>query len=180
MATTQEWIEGRPEWLTDDIKAALLANNLPLDKDGMLMLWQRTKDLLTTVKNDEMEYRKICAAFLVPEKTEGTTNVELGAGYVAKVVTKYNYKPKDDNEAIWKGLEKIEQLTNDGRGKEVAKRLFSWTPNFLKTEYVSLKEEADKGDRFAIEAIKIIENELIVITEAAPTLEIREPSKKKK
>ena len=74
------WTTDKPSWLTPEIEQALNSHNLPLDKDGMLMLWQKSKDMLTKWKELEMEWRKICAAFLVPEKTEGTVNVELGVG----------------------------------------------------------------------------------------------------
>lgn len=168
----------RPTWMTDDIQKALEFYSYPLTTDGMLMLWQKSKDLLSHWKETEMEYRKVCTSFLTPDKPEGTTNVELGNGYVAKVVNKYNYKPKDDNDTIWAGLEKIEKLGNEG--PFVAKRLFSWTPSFLKKEYVQLQEDAAKGSQFAKDVLKIIENELIVITEAAPTLTIVEPKEEKR
>jgi hypothetical protein len=172
-------ITERPKWMTSEIYEVLTLRNFPLDQSGMLMLWQDSKDRLAKYKEMEMDYRKICVDFLVPDKQEGTNNIELGSGYVAKAVVKFNYKPKDDNDAIWAGLEKIERLTNDGKGKLIAERLFSWHPSFLKGEYVTLQEDATKGDRFAIEALKIIENELIIISEAAPTLAIVEPKKKK-
>jgi hypothetical protein len=177
-ATTPEPTE-RPSWLTNEIEELLKLRNFPIDQNGALMLWQDSKDRLAEYKEMEMDLRKICVAFLVPDKTEGTNSVELGGGYVAKAVVKFNYKPKDNNDAIWAGLEKIERLTNDGKGKLIAERLFSWSPSFLKTEYVTLQEDAAKGDRFAVEALKIIENELIVISEAAPTLDIKPPKAKK-
>jgi len=167
----------RPSWLTNEIEEVLKLRNFPLTNDGALMLWQDTQKRLAQYKEMEMEYRKLCVSFLTPDKPEGTTNVALGETHVAKVVNKYNYKPKDDNDAIWAGLEKIEALGNEG--PFVAKRLFSWSPSFLKTEYIQLQEDAEKGSAFAKNVLKIIENELIVITEAAPTLSINEKKGKK-
>lgn len=171
------WITDKPEWLTPDIEQRLLFNGYSLDKDGMLMLWQKSKADLTDVKEREMEYRKICAAFLVPEKTEGTTNVELGNGYTAKVVHKYNYKLDSDNDKIWSALDKIGNIGNEG--KFIADRLVSWTPNFLKTEYTTLQEEAAKGSQDAKAILAIVDGEMLTITEAAPTLAINEPKSKK-
>jgi hypothetical protein len=166
----------KPEWLTEEVQNSLIARKLPLTTDGMLMLWQFAKDRLAHFKECEMQYRKICAAFLVPSKTEGTTNVELGNGYQAKVQNKYNYKLDSDNDKIWAGLEKIGSLGNEG--KFVAERLVSWSPNFLLTEYRQLQEDADKGSEFAKNALKEI-TAFMTISEAAPTLEIREPKVKK-
>lgn len=172
------WVTDKPSWLTPEIEQALLNQNLSLDKDGMLMLWQKSKDMLTKWKELEMEWRKVCAAFLVPEKTEGTVNVELGAGYQAKVVHKYNYKLDSDNDKIWAALDKIGAIGNEG--KFIAERLVSWTPNFLKTEYTTLKEEAAKGSQQAKDILTIVEKDMLTITEAAPTLDIKEPKVKKK
>lgn len=170
-------VETKPDWLTEGVERALNLYHLPLNKDGMLMLWNKSKEQLQTIKEQEMEFRKICAAFLVPEKTEGTTNVELGNGYVAKVVTKYNYKLDSDNDKIWSCLDKIGAIGN--QGKFIAERLVSWTPNFLKTEYTTLKEEAEKGSQDAKAILAIVENDMLTISEAALTLDIVEPKVKK-
>lgn len=167
----------KPEWLTLEIEKTLKQNSLLLNNDGMLMLWKRSKEILDHFKEEEMQYRKICAAFLVPAKTEGTTNVELGAGYKAKVVNKYNYKLPPDNDKVWLTLDKISAIGNEG--KFIADRLVSWHPTFLKTEYVTLQEEAEKGSEAAKSILKIVNDELITIELAAPTLEIKEPKEKK-
>jgi hypothetical protein len=167
----------KPSWLTDEIKIALENNGLPIDQDGMLLLQQRAKNQLDYWKEMEMEYRKICAAFLVPTKTQGMNNIELGNGFTAKVGIKYNYKLDSDNDKVWNGLSKIENLGNEG--KFVADRLVSWTPNFLLTEYRQLQEDSEKGSTFAKDALKVI-NEFLTITDAAPTIDIKEPKGKKK
>lgn len=168
----------KPEWLTEEIEKLLKAYQFPISNDGMLMLWQKSKENLDHWKALEMEYRKVTTAMLVPAKTEGTTTVELGNGYAAKVVNKYNYKPNPENKIIWKALEKIEAIGN--QGKFIAERLFSWSPNFLLTEYRKLQEDAQEGSDEAKQILKIVNTEMITIEEASPTLTIQEPKAKKK
>ena len=178
------WVTGsqsapeRPKWMTEQIEKMLDLWHYPKNQDGMLMLWQKSKEMLNQYKETEMDYRKICAGFLVPnhQQNEGTNTVELGNGYQAKVGIKYNYKPNSDNKVIWKALEKIEKIGN--KGAFIAERLFSWSPNFLLTEYRQLQEDAKDGSNEAKEMLKIIETEMITISEAAPTLEIKEKKKK--
>jgi hypothetical protein len=173
----QQQPSAKPEWLTEEIERTLKQNGLPLNKDGMLMLWKRSKELLDHFKEEEMQYRKICAAFLVPAKTEGTTTVELGNDFKAKVNHKYNYSLKKvPNATIWASLDKIKSYGNIG--PVIADRLVSWTPNFLKTEYNNLLDEAETGNENAKAILKIINDEMLTIEEAAPTLEIKEPKKK--
>jgi len=169
----------KPEWLTEELTALLNHSKLSLNKDGMLMLWRIAKDMLDQYKEAEMCYRKICAAFLVPEpiKNEGINTVELGNGFQAKVGIKMNYKLASDNDLVWAGLEKIEKLGNEG--KFVADRLISWQPNFLLIEYRQLQEDAEKGSEFAKNALKEVSN-FMTISEASPTLEIKKPKQKAK
>ena len=176
--TGSQSIPEKPSWMTEDIETALKQYKLPLNNDGMLMLWQKSKEFASFWKEQEMEYRKVCTSFLVPEplKNEGMNTVELGNNYQAKVNIKLNYKPNPDNKIIWKALEKIEAIGN--KGKFIAERLFSWSPNFLLTEYRQLQEDAQDGSAEAKEMLKIIETEMITITEAAPTLDIKEKKKK--
>ncbi len=166
------------EWLTEELEQALIDGGFSLDQDGMLLLWKRSKETLDHWKALEMEWRKICAAFLVPEPTrhEGMNTVPLGSGYEAKIGIKYNYKLSNDNEIVWAGLDKIKALGNEGTF--IADRLVSWSPNFLLTEYRQLQEDAEKGSAFAKDAIRII-SEYMTIEEASPTLSISEPKKKK-
>src|SRR6266852_2839487 len=135
----------KPEWLTEELEKALINGGFTLDQDGMLMLWQRSKEMLDHWKALEMEWRKICAAFLVPEpiKHEGINTVPLGAGFEAKVGIKLNYKLNPDNEVVWAGLDRVKALGNEGTF--IADRLVSWSPNFLLTEYRQLQEDAEKG-----------------------------------
>lgn len=167
-----------PEWLTDKVKQSLNLYHFPHTQDGMLMLHKKTKENLDYIKEKEMEYRKICTAFLVPDaqRNEGMNNVELGNGYVAKVGIKFNYKLAE-NDKVWEGLDKIKAIGN--QGAFIAERLVSWTPNFLVTEYRTLQEEAEKGSLQAQDMLKIV-SEFLTITDAAPTLEIKEPKAKRK
>lgn len=173
----QQPAQEKPSWLTPEIELALIAGNYPLNQDGMLLMWKDMGEHLKRAKELEMEYRKICVGLLVPEKTEGTTNVELGGGYVAKAVTNFNYKLKD-NDAVDLALDKISKVGN--QGAFIAERLVSWTPNFLKSEYSVLQEEANKGSQDAKAILEIVNSEMLTITDAAPTLEIKEPKAKKK
>lgn len=168
----------RPKWMTEEIEKLLNMWHYPLNNDGMLMLWKKSKEQLDYFKTQEMDFRKICADFLVPDhqKNEGTNTVALGETHQAKVGIKFNYKPNKDNKAIWKALDKIEKIGN--KGVFIAERLFSWSPNFLLTEYRQLQEDAQDGSAEAIEMLKIIETEMITIEEAAPTLKIEEKKKK--
>lgn len=165
-----------PEWMTPELYGALHSERLPIDKDGMLMLHQRIKEKLDHFKALEMEYRKVCAKILVEKPKEGMNTVELGNGYQAKVGIKYNYKLDSSNDKVWEGLEKIEKIGN--QGKFIAERLVSWTPSFLLSEYRKLQEEAQDGSQEAKQMLEAI-NEFMTITEAAPTLEIKEPKAKK-
>lgn len=166
----------KPSWLTPNIEASLGMQNYPINQDGMLMMWKAAESELKRLKELEMEYRKICVAFLTPTKPEGTTNVDLGSNYTAKVVNKYNYTLKE-NDKVNSALDKIAKIGN--QGAFIAERLVSWTPNFLKTEYTTLQEEADKGSQDAKAILEIVNSEMLTITDAAPTLEIKEPKAKK-
>lgn len=166
-----------PEWLTDELKTALTKGGFSLDQDGMLLLWQRSKEMLDHWKALEMEYRKVCAKFLVPEPTkhEGMNTVPLGAGYEAKVGINMNYKLKDID-TVEAGLSKLAALGNSG--PFIAERLVKWEVSFLLTEYRVLQEAAESGSAFAKDAIKVI-SEFMTVEEASPTLAIKEPKKAK-
>lgn len=166
----------KPSWLTPAIEEELNAANYPLNQDGMLMRWNDMKTQLEFYKNKEMEYRKVCVSILTPTKPEGTTNVALGSNYTAKVVNKYNYTLKE-NDKVNNALDKIAKVGN--QGAFIAERLVSWHPSFLKTEYVTLQEEAEKGSLEAKTILDIVNSEMLVITDGAPTLEIKPPKAKK-
>lgn len=146
-----------------------------LSNDEVLLLWQQKKDAVEKAKADEMELRKYVVSREFPKPAEGTNTKELGEGYKLKTVIKYNYKC-EDNDKVEDGLNKLAALGNEG--SFIADRLVSWTPNFKLTEYRVLQEDAEKGSEFAKKALNIITG-FMTITEAAPTLDIVEPKKKK-
>ena len=146
-----------------------------LDQDSLLMEHKKLQDNLTELKAKELELRKYIVNRAFPNKTEGTNTIELGSGYELKAVVKYNYKLAD-NELVEKTLDLISQEGNEGRF--IADRLISWTPNFLKTEYTKLQEEAAGGSEQAKKILKLTEI-MLTITDAAPTLTIKAPKNEK-
>lgn len=147
-----------------------------MNEDALLMLWQQKKDAIEKAKAEEMDLRKYIVGREFPKKQEGMNNKELGNGYTLKAGIKYNYKLAD-NDTVEDVLNKMSALGN--QGSFIADRIVSWTPNFLLTEYRQLQEDAEKGSGFAKQALDLI-NGMLTITEAAPTLEIKEPKAKGK
>ncbi len=150
----------------------------PLDamsEDDLLMLWQKRKEAIETAKADEIDLRKYIVGRAFPQKNEGMNNKDLGNGYTLKAGIKYNYNLAD-NDKVEDCLNKIAAIGN--QGSFIADRLVSWKPSFLLTEYRALQDEKDKGDQAAIKILEVV-NEMLTITEAAPTLEIKEPKAKK-
>ena len=146
-----------------------------MNEDQLLMEHKALQDKLSELKATELELRKYIVNRAFPQKEEGTNNKDLGNGYTLKAVVKFNYRLAD-NDTVDKVLGEISKLGNEG--PFIADRLVSWTPNFLKTEYTKLQEEADKGSEQAKQILKLT-NQMLTITDAAPTLEIREPKVKK-
>lgn len=146
-----------------------------MSEDQLLMLHMQKQNAITVAKEEEMELRKYIVDRAFPKKQEGMNTKDLGNGYALKAGVKFNYKLAD-NDTVENCLNRVSALGNSG--SFIADRLVSWTPNFLLTEYRQLQEDKDKGSKFAEEALNII-NEMITITEAAPTLEVKEPKKAK-
>lgn len=146
-----------------------------MNEDALLLLWSDKKAAIEKAKAEEMDLRKYIVKREFPKPNEGTNTKELGQGYQLKAGIKYNYKLAD-NDTVEDCLSKISALGN--QGAFIADRLVSWTPNFLLTEYRQLQEEAEKGSGFAKQALDEV-NKMLTITEAAPTLEIKEPKAKK-
>lgn len=150
----------------------------PLDtmtEDQLLLLWSDKKKAVERAKEEEMDLRKYIVAREFPKPSEGMNNKDLGNGYVLKAAIKYNYNLAD-NDTVEATLEKLSKLGN--AGSAISDRLVSWKPNFLLTEYRQLQQDKEKGMQFASQALDII-NEMLTITEGAPTLEIKEPKVKK-
>jgi|SRR5690606_10963881 len=146
-----------------------------MNEDQLLMEHKKLQDELSTLKEREMELRKYIVSRAFPQKTEGTNTKELGNGYELKAVVKYNYK-LSDNDVVEKTLEEICKVSNEG--PFIADRLVGWTPNFYKTEYNKLQDDAAAGSETAKSILKLVEK-MLTITDAAPTLTIKEPKVKK-
>jgi hypothetical protein len=138
-----------------------------MTEDELLMAWKVKKTAIDVLKNEEMELRKYIVGRAFPKKQEGMNTRELGNGYQLKASVKYNYN-LGNNELVETCLAKIAELGNDG--SFIADRLVSWKPTLVLSEYRQLME--DKRTY-----VLAIINEMLTITEGAPTLEIKEPKK---
>lgn len=146
-----------------------------LDQDALLMLHKAKQDALSALKSEELELRKYIVVRAFPSRQEGTNTLELGSGYELKAVVKYNYRLAD-NDTVEIGLDRIAAIGNQGRF--IADRIVGWTPNFYVSEYREIQKSAEGGSNEAKEMLNII-NEFLTITDAAPTLAIKEPKAKK-
>ncbi len=115
-----------------------------------------------------MAFRVLAVKLGFNTAVPGTQRVELEGGYQAKAVVKVNYTwvkgegDKIDKRAIDLALTRIEQRSP--AGAYIAEHLVKWTPDLSLTEYKKLAAED-----------KAIIDEVIVTTDAAPTLEIEAP-----
>lgn len=147
--------------------------NFIVERDRLLVEWQKKQAELATVKAEEMALRVKCVEFISnPNLNKGTERVPLGNGYEAKVVKKITYgfqktvDGKIDKKAIDAALTAIED-TGDV-GKYIADQLVKWTPELSLTEYNKLNDN-----------IKALIDPVIRTTDGTPTLEILEPKTKK-
>lgn len=145
-----------------------------LSQDELLVKHIALKEAVDKAKEAEMELRKYIVKRAFPEKKEGMNTLELGNGYQLKATVKFNYNLAD-NDTVEKTLDKIAKIGNEGTF--IAQRLVGWTPSFHLTEYRNLLEAAPSS-AVAQEILAAI-GEMLIINEAAPTLEIKEPKKKK-
>lgn len=143
-----------------------------LTQDQVLFTWQQLKEQLAKAKEAELEYRKYVVKRAFPQATEGTNTVELNNGYALKAVVKHNYKLLN-NEVVENCLDRIAKIGN--QGSFIADRLVSWSPSFLLTEYRALQKEDTEETK---EILKIC-HEMLIIDEAAPTVDIKAPKGKK-
>lgn len=148
-----------------------------MDKDTLLLEWQKSKDAIEVAKEAEMNMRKYIVQRAFPEKKEGMNTMELGNGYQLKAAVKYNYNLAE-NKIVEACLDKIEKIGN--QGAFIAERLVSWKPSFLLTEYRELERSAKEDkDPTAIKILEVV-SEMLTVSEAAPTLDIKAPKEKKK
>jgi hypothetical protein len=146
-----------------------------LSQDELLTMHLKLKQQVEKAKADEMELRKYIVNRAFPEKHEGTNTLELGNGYELKAGIKFNYQLAD-NDIVERTLDAIAKVGNTG--PFIADRLVSWKPSFLLTEYRNLTDAAPHSAE-AQEILALVGN-MLTITDAAPTLEIKEPKAKKK
>lgn len=146
-----------------------------LSQDAVLMLWEDCKSKLADLKEKELDWRKYVVKRAFPQKQEGTNTLELGNGYSLKANVKFNYKLAD-NATVEKTLDAIAKIGNEG--SFIADRLVSIQYNFLLTEYRDLQKQAESGSDTAQQILAKI-GEMLIVDEAAPSLEIKEPRKKK-
>ena len=134
--------------------------------DQILQEWEVAATQLAILKADELrlrnEYVKLVSN---PTKESGTENIELGAGYKAKIVKKQNYNVNQDTVNV--ALDKME---NDSpEGKVYADQVIKWKAELSKTQYDLMPEKYRK----MIDAC-------ITITPGTPSLEIVAPATKAK
>jgi hypothetical protein len=171
--------EQAPKPIPKEIELRLFAAKLPLDRDGLLALWDTTKKTLEAAKADEMALRKLCVDTLIAQPVEGTNNVELANGYVAKAVCNYSYnviKPEGERDkisAVDKCIDAFRRLSNEGAF--IAERLFKFSVDVSITEYRKLAEDA-KTSAVAASLLREL-NKVLEIKPKAPTLEIKAPKK---
>jgi hypothetical protein len=146
-----------------------------MSEDQLLMAHKKLQEDLSALKEKEMELRKYIVSRAFPNRNEGTNTKELGNGYELKAVVKFNYK-LSDNDVVEKTLAEIAAVGNEGAF--IADRLVCWTPNFYKTEYNKLQDDAAAGSETAKTILKLVDK-MLTITDAAPTLTIKEPKAKK-
>ena len=126
--------------------------------NDLLMNWQKATTDLLLAKEHEMNMRKHIVGRLFPNAKEGTNNFDLGNGYKLTAVVKFNYK-FENNDKVQNMIMELERI-----GSDVSARLVKWKPEPSVTEYRKLTGQH-----------KAIADAAIVITDAAPSLEIKAP-----
>ncbi|UYE92021.1 hypothetical protein KJBENDCP_00051 [Klebsiella phage vB_KmiS-Kmi2C] len=137
------------------------------NRDALLTKWQEAKNALDAAKAIEADLRREVMETLYNfdenELREGTENIELGNGYIAKAVFKTSYKLTNDVDAM---LDKLE--TTSEEGKFIADRLVKFKPELSVTEYKNLPAN-----------LRSIVNMAVVTKPAIPSFEIVAPKAKK-
>lgn len=164
-----------PSNISPELAARLQKFLLPVDANGVMMLWQKQVEALAALKEDEIELRKEVVRLKVDKPHEGMNNVDLGNGYTLKAGIKINYCLDKDNDKIEAALDQIEAIGNEG--KFIAERLVKWTPTLSLTEYRTLCDDATKSpDK---KRILDIVNTVLTTSDGTPSLEIKAPKASK-
>lgn len=175
-----DWSKPNPWPVANAIKAPIQPVEAPspydaMPQDQVLMEWQKLQQAVTKAKEAEMDMRKYIVKRAFPQATEGMNTADLGNGYQLKASVKYNYNLDPDLDKVEKTLDKIATMGNEGAF--LADRLVKWSASFLLTEYRKLCEDDATNIQKAIR--KEVDG-ILTITDAAPSLEIKEPKKVKK
>ncbi len=139
--------EMRPQW-TAEVASAKLTE--------WYKLCERVKQEAAPLQEAEMKLRRELASYYKPDgHSEGTINIELGAGWKLKCV--YALDRKYDEQA----MESVfKQLSPD-----VQRSLIKWTPSVLVTGYRQLSQEQ-----------LAVVDQCVVSKPKAPTLELLPPT----
>lgn len=134
-----------------------------MERDKLIMEWTAARADLDRAKAHELACRNaLCGQVFPDAPKEGTTTVDLGAGYKLKLVTKFNYNlSATDTDTA---LDAIAASGNEGT--LIADRLVTWKPSLSIREYRGLSP-----------AHRALIDEALTITEATPALELIEPRK---
>src|ERR1019366_1298508 len=146
-----------------------------LSQDDLIVKHIALKRAVEDAKEAEMELRKYIVNRAFPEKHEGVNTLDLGSGYQLKAKVAFNYNLAD-NDTVEKTLDAIAKVGN--QGAFIADRLVSWKPSFLLTEYRALTDAAPHSAE-AQEILALV-GVMLTITDAAPTLDVKEPKAKHK
>lgn len=137
-------------------------------RDELVLAWMNSQGELERVKYDEMQRRKAVAQFLFnPNVKKGTESLDLGNGWILKLVKKINFgfvkaNGKIDRTAIHNALDQIADAGVEG--KETAYALINWNPTVSQTEYERLTPEQ-----------RLIVDRVIVTSDGSPTLTLTGP-----
>lgn len=175
------WPSQQPVWPTTQPSPASMSlpqmqrlqdERLPVTREGLLMLWQRTAETLAKAKEDEMQIRGQVAKAFFPTPKEGMNNFDLGNGYTLKFGNKMNYSL--DKDKVDAALDAIEKAGD--QGKFIAGRLVKFQPELSLTEY-RLLEDGAATDALT-KRIKAEIDSVLTIKPGTPSLEIKEPKNK--
>lgn len=138
-----------------------------MNRDQIILAWQKAKRELDTVKKLESELRKAVITECFPqaktgEPVDGTTTLELGNDYQLKAAFKLSYKLDNKNNAVKEALSQLTSLMENG--PEVVEKLVTWEPKLNKKVYDNLNTDC-----------KNIFDNVVTVTQSAPTVSLVEP-----
>lgn len=142
--------------------------------------WQADKAAAASTKAAEMESRKALTDMLFPVKTKGTQRFGFQNGYAIKLVHKLNMKLGLDltDPATGQKVEKNTQIeaamdaieAAGPQGKFLVDRLIKTQYELSQGEYNKLSADVEEQAQ-----IKAIIDEILIVSDASPELELEEP-----